>query len=56
MIAFLIDVDNFKAPRGVDEAFQAIQQSEGAISIRRAYGSAESLRSLADAYSGDRDR
>jgi uncharacterized LabA/DUF88 family protein len=48
MIAFLIDADNFKSPRGVDEAFQAIERSEGAISIRRAYGSAESLRSLAE--------
>ena len=48
MIAFLIDADNFSAPAWVDEAFQAIERTEGAIAIRRAYGSAENLKGLAD--------
>jgi uncharacterized LabA/DUF88 family protein len=48
MIAFLIDADNFSAPAWIDEAFKTLEQSEGAISIRRAYGSAENLKGLAD--------
>jgi hypothetical protein len=48
MIAFLIDADNFSAPSWIDEAFKTLEQSEGAISIRRAYGSAENLKGMAD--------
>jgi len=48
MIAFLIDADNLSAPSWVDEAFKTIERTEGAISIRRAYGSAENLKGLAD--------
>lgn len=48
MIAFLIDADNFSAPAWIDEAFQTIERTEGSISIRRAYGSAENLKGLAD--------
>jgi uncharacterized LabA/DUF88 family protein len=48
MIAFLIDADNFSAPAWIDEAFKTLEQSEGAISIRRAYGSAENLKGMAD--------
>jgi uncharacterized LabA/DUF88 family protein len=49
VIAFLIDADNFSSPAWIDEAFQTLETSEGTIAIRRAYGSAENLRSLADA-------
>ena len=48
MIAFLIDADNLSAPAWVDEAFQTIERTEGAIAIRRAYGSPENLKGLAD--------
>lgn len=48
MIAFLIDADNISAPAWIDEAFQTLERTEGSISIRRAYGSAENLKGLAD--------
>lgn len=48
MIAFLIDGDNFSAPAWIDEAFKTLERAEGSISIRRAYGSAENLKGLAD--------
>jgi uncharacterized LabA/DUF88 family protein len=48
VIAFFIDADNFSSPAWIDEAFQTLGISEGAIAIRRAYGSVENLRSLAD--------
>lgn len=48
MIAFLIDADNFSAPTWIDEAFKLLERTEGTISIRRAYGSAENLKGLAD--------
>ncbi len=48
MIAFLIDADNFSSPAWIDEAFQTLGRTEGSISIRRAYGSAENLKGLAD--------
>ena len=48
MIAFLIDADNISAPAWIDEAFQTLEQTEGSVSIRRAYGSAENLKGLAD--------
>ena len=48
MIAFLIDADNFSSPAWIDEAFQTLERTEGSISIRRAYGSAENLKGLAD--------
>lgn len=48
MIAFLIDADNFSAPAWIDEAFQTLERTEGSIAIRRAYGSAENLKGLAD--------
>lgn len=50
MIAFLIDADNFSAPAWIDEAFQTIEAAEGAIAIRRAYGSPENLKGLADIF------
>lgn len=48
MIAFLIDADNFSAPAWIDEALQTLERTEGPIAIRRAYGSAENLKGLAD--------
>lgn len=48
MIAFLIDADNISAPAWIDEAFRTLERTEGSISIRRAYGSAENLKGLAD--------
>lgn len=48
MIAFFIDADNFSSPAWIDEAFRSLEASEGTIAIRRAYGSAENLRGLAD--------
>ncbi len=48
MIAFLIDADNFSSPSWIDEAFQTLERTEGPISIRRAYGSAENLKGLTD--------
>jgi hypothetical protein len=48
MIAFLIDADNFSAPGWLEEAFQVLERTEGPIAIRRAYGSAENLKGLAD--------
>ena len=48
MIAFLIDADNFSSPVWIDESFHMLERTEGPISIRRAYGSAENLKGLAD--------
>ena len=47
MIVFLIDADNLSSPAWIEEAFQELE-SEGEILIRRAYGSAENLRGLAE--------
>jgi uncharacterized LabA/DUF88 family protein len=47
MVVFLIDADNLSAPAWIEEAFLELE-SEGEISIRRAYGSAENLRGLAE--------
>ena len=48
MIAFLIDADNFSSPAWIDEAFKTIERTEGSVSIRRAYGSTENLKGLAE--------
>ena len=47
MIAFLIDADNLSAPGWIEEAFRELE-SEGEVSVRRAYGSSENLRGLAE--------
>lgn len=47
MIVFLIDADNLCAPAWVDEAFQKLEDVEGSMSVRRAYGSAEKLKGMA---------
>ncbi len=48
MNIFLIDADNLSSSAWVDEAFRVLQESEGALPVRRAYGSAENLKGLAD--------
>ena len=49
MNIFLIDADNLSAGAWVDEAFRILEESEGVMPVRRAYGSAENLKGLADA-------
>lgn len=48
MNVFLIDADNLSAVAWVDEAFRVLEESEGVMPVRRAYGSAENLKGLAD--------
>ena len=48
MRVFLIDADNLSSPAWVDEAFQALEAAEGSVAVRRAYGSADNLKGLAD--------
>jgi len=48
MRVFLIDADNLSSPAWVDEAFKALETAEGSMAVRRAYGSAENLKGLAD--------
>jgi hypothetical protein len=49
MNVFLIDADNLNSGAWVDEAFQLLEASEGPLPVRRAYGSAENLKGLAEA-------
>jgi hypothetical protein len=48
MNVFLIDADNLNSGAWVDEAFRLLEASEGALPVRRAYGSAENLKGLAE--------
>ena len=48
MNVFLIDADNLNAGAWVDEAFRILEVSEGPLPVRRAYGSAENLKGLAE--------
>lgn len=48
MRVFLIDADNLSSPAWVDDAFKALDTADGSIAVRRAYGSAENLKGLAD--------
>jgi len=48
MNVFLIDADNLNSGAWVDEAFQILEASEGPLPVRRAYGSAENLKGLAE--------
>lgn len=48
MNIFLIDADNLNSGAWVDEAFRVLEESEGPLPVRRAYGSAENLKSLAE--------
>ena len=49
MNVFLIDADNLNSGAWVDEAFRILEASEGPLPVRRAYGSAENLKGLAEA-------
>ena len=49
MNVFLIDADNLNSGAWVDEAFRILESSEGSLPVRRAYGSAENLKGLAEA-------
>ena len=49
MNVFLIDADNLNSGAWVDEAFRILESSEGPIPVRRAYGSPENLKGLAEA-------
>lgn len=48
MIVFLVDADNLNSPAWVTEAITRIEATEGAIAVRRAHGSAENLKGLAE--------
>jgi hypothetical protein len=48
MNIFLIDADNLNSGAWVDEAFRVLDETEGRLPVRRAYGSAENLKALAD--------
>lgn len=49
MNVFLIDADNLNSGAWVEEAFCVLEASEGALPVRRAYGSAENLKGLSEA-------
>ena len=49
MNIFLIDADNLSAGAWLDEAFRVLEETEGPLPVRRAYGSAENLRGLSEA-------
>ena len=49
MNVFLIDADNLSSGAWIDEAFRMLEVSEGPLPVRRAYGSSENLKRLADA-------
>lgn len=46
-VALLLDADNLSSPELVAQAVHLLQQNEGPVTIRRAYGSAENLKGLA---------
>ncbi|HEY8907210.1 MAG TPA: NYN domain-containing protein, partial [Rhodoferax sp.] len=48
MNIFLIDADNLNSGAWVDEAFRVLEETEGRLPVRRAYGSAENLKALGD--------
>lgn len=48
MNVFLIDADNLSSSAWVNEAINAIEATEGPVTVRRAYGSAENLKGLAE--------
>lgn len=48
MIVLLVDADNLSAPAWLNEALEELVASEGNVAVRRAYGSAENLKGLAD--------
>ncbi len=48
MIALLIDADNLSSPEWVQEAVEILEQNEGIVAIRRAYGSAENMKGMTE--------
>jgi NYN domain len=44
---FLIDADNLSSPAWIEEACNVLESTEGTLAVRRAYGSAENLKGLA---------
>lgn len=48
MVVFLIDADNLSSPAWIDEACHRLEAAEGGLAVRRAYGSADNLRGLAE--------
>lgn len=48
MNVLFIDADNLSSPAWVEEACQILESTEGAVAVRRAYGSAENLKGLSD--------
>jgi len=48
MVVLLFDADNLSAPACVNEALETLEAGEGTIAVRRAYGSAENLKGLAE--------
>lgn len=48
MRVLLIDADNFSAPGWIDEACAKLEADEGSFAVRRAYGSGDNLRGIAD--------
>ena len=47
MKVFLIDADNLSSNAWIEEACNVLEASEGTLAVRRAYGSAENLKGLA---------
>lgn len=47
MVVFLIDADNLSSSAWIEEACNSLEANEGSIAVRRAYGSAENLKGLA---------
>ena len=48
MNVFFIDADNLNSADWIDEAFRVLQETVGSLSVRRAYGSADSLKALSE--------
>lgn len=48
MIALLIDADNLSSPEWVQEAVNILEENEGTVAIRRAYGSAENMKGITE--------
>lgn len=47
MLVFLIDADNLSSSAWIEEACSSLEAAEGSMAVRRAYGSAENLKGLA---------
>jgi len=47
MKVFLIDADNLSSSAWIEEAFNSLEVTEGTLAVRRAYGSADNLKGLA---------